>query len=442
LPPILALALCSAFGIFLLWLDHKQAPDVSPAIWIPTIWMFHIAGKPLAAYFPSSGATAESSPLDRAFLVGLLLFALWILVKRKLDWSRALQVNPWLIALVCYMLISILWSNIPETSFNRWVREIVAVAMAFIVFSESSPRQALESILRRTVYILIPFSLLLVKYYPEYGVDYGRWSGGMMWIGATLHKNGLGRLCLISIFFLLWVIVMRRLDHKKPFWKFQTHVDIFILAIALILMRGPGGGSYSATSITSLAVGLLAFFCFLLMKNAGTRIKAGVLVVIVAFIIIFGIAAVFSGGSNIAFISSSTGRDSTLTGRTAVWAALLPVAMQKPLLGHGFGGFWTPRTMEYFNIPSAHNGYLDTLLELGFVGFSLLFGAVILACRNAHYEQAGNFGWGTLWICFILMAVIHNITESSMQSLTTHLTAVMFFFQYSAAETFKQKNYI
>ena len=49
--------------------------------------------------------------------------------------------------------------------------------MALVVMSEPTPRQALESLLRRSAYVLLPFSLLLIKYYPALGVDYGRWSG-------------------------------------------------------------------------------------------------------------------------------------------------------------------------------------------------------------------------------------------------------------------------
>jgi hypothetical protein len=50
-------------------------------------------------------------------------------------------------------------------AFRRWVREIIVVIMAMVVMSEAYPRQALESLIRRTTYILIPFSLVLVRYY-------------------------------------------------------------------------------------------------------------------------------------------------------------------------------------------------------------------------------------------------------------------------------------
>ena len=75
------------------------------------------------------------------------------------------------------MLLSTLWSDITPIAIRRWVREVIVLVMALVIMSEANPRQALESVLRRSAYILIPFSLMLIKYYPALGVEYARWSG-------------------------------------------------------------------------------------------------------------------------------------------------------------------------------------------------------------------------------------------------------------------------
>ncbi|MGB8953531.1 MAG: O-antigen ligase family protein [Candidatus Aminicenantales bacterium] len=336
--------------------------------------------------------------------------------------------------LIVFMLISVLWSNIPNTSFNRWVRELQAVLMAFVVLSEPSPRQSMESILRRTTYILIPFSLLLIKFFPNYGRTYGRWSGRQMWIGVTQQKNGLGRLCLIAVFFLIWSLVRRKQGNNAPVWKYQTHVEILVLVIALLLIRGPGGDSYSATALYALGVGLLVYWGFHFIKKFGINLGGGTLMTTVAMIILFGIVAVFSSGSNVRFFASSVGRDATLTGRTQVWARLLPVAMQQPVVGRGFGGFWTPRTREAFEISEGHSGYLDVLLGLGFVGILLVSIFLLSSCRKAQRVLFHDFDWGALWICYIIMSVVHNITESSIDSLTSQLTAVLVFLAISSSK--------
>ena len=412
--------------VFLLWLERKQSPEMTRAFWIPTIWMLYIASKPLGIWFKQSSADPESgSPLDRAFLIVLMCVGLWILARRKYDWRNAMKENAWLIVLIVFMFVSILWSNMPYISFKRWTREFQAVLMAFVINSEPSPRQALESILRRTIYILIPFSLLLIRYFPVYGRVYGRWSGEEEWIGVTLQKNGLGRLCLIAAFFLIWSFVRRRQGKNPPIWKYQTFAEILVLLVSLYLMRGPGGG-YSATSITALGIGLLVYIGFHFIKKFGINLSAGFPITIVAIIIIFGIVTLFTGGSSLRFYVPYVGRDETLTSRTEAWAILLPAALQRPIAGSGFGGFWTQRLRKEI-ITEGHSGYLDVLLDLGFVGILLISSFLLSSCRKAHRELSRDFDWGVLWICFLIMAVVHNITESSIESLASHLTAIILF---------------
>ena len=438
MPPILALIFCSGFVLFLLWLEHKQSPAVTRALWIPTIWMLYIASKPLGVWFQQVSADAESgSPLDRTFLIILLFLALRILFQRGFDWHTAIKDNVWLLALVVLMFISILWSSIPAISFKRWIREFQAVIMAFVVLSEPSPRQAMESILRRTTYMLIPFSLLLIKYFPFYGVQYGYWSGLYMWIGVTLQKNGLGRLCFIAIFFLIWSLVRRWQGHNPPVWKYQSHTEILVLLLALWLIKGPGIVAYSATAVTSLALGLMVYWGLNLLRKSGKKLPASTIIIVTVTFIMVGLFAVFSGGLNLKFFTSSTGRDATLTGRTEVWAALLPVAMQRPILGHGSGGFWIPRTKEAFQISEAHSGYLEVLLDLGFVGILLVSMYILSYCRKAHRVLSLDYDWGALCVCFIIMFVVHNISESSINTFTSHLPALILFFSISLRTQFK-----
>lgn len=435
MPPLLALVLCVAFVLFLLRLERKQSPDVTRALWIPTIWMLYIASKPLGRWLQSSsGAPEAGSPLDRAFQIFLILVALVILVRREFDWSGAIKENAWLVTLVLFMLVSIIWSDLPAISFKRWVREFLAILMAFVVLSEPSPRKALASILRRATYVLIPFSPLLIKYFPEYGVEYGRWSGGQMWIGVTLQKNSMANLCMISIVFLIWSLVRRWQGHNAQVWKYQTLMEIFVLGLAFWLMGGPSGDVfYSATSVYALSAGLLVYGGYLIAKRYNWRISAGALRSVVIIIIVFGIVSVFTGGSRLGFFASSAGRSATLTGRTEVWASLLPVVMRSPLVGGGFGGFWTPKTQELFQITGAHSGYLDVLIGLGFVGIMLVSLFFLSSCRKAHKVLSHDFDWAILWICYIIMSVVHNIGESSLDSFTSYLTAIILFFTVSSA---------
>jgi len=283
-------------------------------------------------------------------------------------------------------------------------------------------------------YILIPFSLLLIKYYPEYGVQYARWSGMQMWIGVTLQKNGLGRLCTISAFFLIWALVRRWKGRDHPVGKYLTYADVLILIMALWLLKGPPD-AYSATGIAALAVGLSTLATLLWMQKHQVFPQVNILRATIVLIISLGIITVFVGGSTLSSFASTLGRDETLTGRTEIWADLLPVMMQKPLIGAGFGGFWTPVTRQMYGQSEAHSGYLDVLLDQGFVGMAFLTMFLLSCCRKAHRALVDDYDWGSLWICFLLMALVHNITETSLNSFASNLTAVLLFLALCSTAT-------
>ncbi len=435
MPPLLALGLCSVFVIFLLRLDRKRSPGVTRALWIPTIWMLTIASKPLGVWFEAESANPDAgSPMDRIFLTILMIMALAVLVHRRPDWGRVFRENGWLAALFVFMLVSASWSSIPLTSLKRWIRELQAVLMAIVVFSETSPRLAMESLLRRAVVVLIPFSLVLIKYFPFYGVEYGRWSGEQYWIGVAQQKNGLALVCIISAAFLIWSLAKRRPTGELVAWRYQTHADVMLLLLTLYILGGPRLSLfYSATSTYAFLAGLSICVWAYLRRRAGRVVRTGVLVAVTSGLIVLGVASVFVGGSGIRFFASSAGRDVTLTGRTEVWTSLLPVVMGSPIGGRGFGGFWTSRTRDYYQISGAHSGYLDVLLGVGSIGLVLVSIFLITSCWKACREIEMDAFWGLLWLGMLVMSVVHNIGESSIDTFTSPLSAMLLFFAVSSA---------
>lgn len=424
MPPLLALLACSAFVVLLLRLERQETPSVSLAVWIPTLWMLAIASKSLAIWFGMAGNNESGSLPDRLLLTGLTVAALVVLVRRRYDWSGALRRHGWLLALLAYMLVSTLWSDITFVSLKRWVRDGIVVIMALVVMSEHNPREALGSLLRRSAYILIPFSLLLIKYYPTLGVDYARWSGMQMWVGVTVQKNTLGRLCLISAFFLLWSLYRRWRERAPAAARYQGWADASVLFIALYLLKGDEG-AYSATSLGTIAVGIVSFVGLTSLRRLKIPIPKFGLLGLVVFLIAFGAAAPFLGGSNVATFSSTFGRTETLTGRTETWAALVPVVMRHPLLGSGFGSFWTTTRRDFYQMSHGHNGYLDILLELGGVGLAIYIGWLLSCARKLHRALAEDYEWASLAICLLVMALVYNVTESALSSLAEQMTAVV-----------------
>jgi O-antigen ligase len=436
MPASVALLICTVFVFLLLLIEYKQTPKISIALWVPTVWMLCVASRPLSAWF-GIGDRDAGSPLDQYFLIGILYLGVLILVSRRFAWTRAVSDNSWLWLVLGYMLVSVLWSDIPFISFKRWTRELIAVVMACVVLTDRDPRQAMQSLLRRVIYILIPFSLILIKFFPAYGRAYSPWGGTEMWVGVTTQKNALGRLCLVAAFFLIWTLVRRSHGRDVAPSKYQTYADMSVLILTLFLLSGPGG-QYSATALTSLAGGLAAFGGLLWMRKHQIIVGANTLTVIMAIVIGMGTLQPFLNEPSVASSAAILGRNATLTGRTEIWAGLIPDVMRNPILGSGFGSFWVPTTRVAHDIGEAHNGYLDTLLELGFLGLLPLSMYWLSSCRKAQRVMVHDGNWGSLWICLLLMVLVHNITESTINSFTSFGTAVVLFLTlcgWAAAET-------
>lgn len=426
MPPPLILLLCTAFVLFLLRLERRASRDNSPALWIPTLWMLIVASRPLATWFLVPGNSTpdndSGSALDRWVLTALAVAAIIVLVRRRIDWWGGVRRYRWLLVLLAYMFLSTFWSEITLIALKRWIRELIVLIMALVIMSEGNPRQAVESILRRTAYVLLPFSLVLIKYYPVLGVRYGKWSGALMWVGVTTQKNHLGRLCMISAFFLLWSLYERWRERPRVGGgRDQAWADVSVIVIALYLLKG----SDSSTSLVTLVVGAATYLGLRLFRKLGLMVPQTGLLVLVLFLIGFGVSTPFLGGSNVASFTASLGRDETLTGRTQVWSDVMPAMREQPLFGHGFGSFWTDARRARYDIPTAHNGYLDILLELGAVGLAFYTFWLLSCTRQLHHALRHDYEWASLAICFLVMGLLYNISESALNSFTEQMTAVM-----------------
>ena len=192
--------------------------------------------------------------------------------------------------------------------------------------------------------------------------------------------------------------------------------------IALWLFTGPYHTlTYSATSTASLAVGLTMLFVILLLKRQIIILNTNIFAVIISIIIVYGTLTPFAGSLTIFDVSELLNRNETLTGRADIWAYLIPLAKQRLFLGYGYGGFWTDAMREAIRAAHAHNGYLDIILQLGFLGLALWSIFLITSCHKAFGAMKQDFEWGTFWLCFILISVVYNIAEISIGSFTNRM---------------------
>ncbi|HTA29024.1 MAG TPA: O-antigen ligase family protein [Candidatus Cybelea sp.] len=425
----IAFVVCVIFVAKLLQIDRAASSGLSKALWLPSVWFLYCATRPLNEWFlggqysESGGSSIESgSVVDRYFLTVLLVIGLWVLSRRGINWPQAMRNNFWLFALLFFMLVSILWSDYPFVSLKRWVRTAGTAVMALVILSEAEPYEAILAVIRRTMYLVIPFSMLLVKYYPRLGVSYGHSSGAPMYSGATLTKNTLGEICVLYVFLFIWSRFARR-DNEDgaPVVRGQKVCELVLLAMVFFLMKGPSGygaraASYSATSIVVLLMGLGVFFLMRRYRTSLAQLGGRVALVLVCSGLVT-LVLFMLGTSPMAVGAGLLGREANLTGRSdQIWPLLAPIAWHNPVLGLGYGAFWINVSPELMvlNINEAHNGYLDVLIELGGVGLILVLLVIVTYFRKARLELQENFYWAAFRMSYLVMFLVHNWTETTL----------------------------
>jgi len=164
------------------------------------------------------------------------------------------------------------------------------------------------------------------------------------------------------------------------------------------------------------------FVVVLIVMHMNFRLarRRAVLCLMVAAVIACSFSVLFLGIGSGAL--NQLGRNSTLTGRTDIWAALLTVHVN-PLLGTGFESFWLGERLDYLwtfpivnGITEAHDGYLEMYLNLGFIGDAFLAALLWTGFRNILRLLERQPDEGRLRLGFFVIAVVYNFTEAGFRS--------------------------
>lgn len=413
LPPILAACLCFAFIIWLLRRDARHVTGFSAGLWVALVWLWMIASKPLA-YWLGSGTEAglasdvtEGSFFDRNAQSILITLGIIILSKRGIRWDQMLRQNRWLWMFCLFCGISIIWSPIPFVAFKRWIKDFGSIVMILIILTEESPTLAIRAVFLRCAYLLVPLSVLFIKYYPETGKYYNDWTGQAGYCGVTINKNTLGVLVMVSSLFLIWTIadIQRRSRWTQTIKS--TWPELIVLLMCVWILK-------IADSKTSLGCLIIGSFVFLVthvnwLLTSRQRMKWLVCGLLIAsFIVVTNsdLRGTFAG---------ALGREGTLTTRTSIWKDALELKTN-PLVGAGFASVWlTPRgsalVKEYGVLAHSHDGYLETYLNTGLIGLILLLGVLFTAGRNSVRELSCGGVFGHLFAALFVSGVIYNYTE-------------------------------
>jgi len=412
-----ALTFVGIAGLF--WLDRDPRLRTSPALWISVVWFLLACSRPLSTWFNVGPIEAESltaqlsegSPLDRAVLTGFLFLGLFVLLNRGKRLGRCLR-DSWPILLFFgYCLISLAWSDYPMVGFKRWNKAVGDWLMILIVWTDPQPMAAFKRLLARTAYLLVPVSILFVKYYGNLGRVYD-WLGETHYAGVTPEKNTLGSICMVFGLASLWRIL--NLFSEEPrirprLQRLMAHVTILTMVIWLFSI---------ADAMTSLACFLLAT-CALVAGRLRACARNPIIVHSLILLMLLVPASVALLGFSPETLQQM-GRSATLTDRTDIWAMVIRLTPNR-WLGAGFESFWLGPRLETvvsqvtkWWVPNqAHNGYIEIFANLGWIGVGCLSLVIFWGYFRIIHGLRRKVPAANLMLAYFLAGLIFNISEAA-----------------------------
>jgi O-antigen ligase len=415
--PSSALLLWLVLLLALLRFDPAKVSGNSWALWAPLITIFSVCSRLPSQWFgvasvDGAAALEEGNSLDRTISTALIVLAIGILMQRSFKWGDFCAHNVALIALISFALLSVVWSDFLFVALKRWFRDLGTYLLILVAVSDPHPFEAFRTLFRRLCYLLIPLSVLLVKYYPGIGTQYSVFSGKAEFIGATTSKNMLGVLCLVSGLFLFWDTLTRWRDRKEGLTRRIILVNASFIAMTLWLLNM----SQSATSRICLVIGCAVILAT--HTKTAKRHPALLKVLIPSGICVYLVLAFGLGIELTAVVAEAVGRDPTLTDRTLIWKIVLGL-QTNPLLGAGYESFWLgSRLLTIWNsglghLNEAHNGYIQVYLNQGLVGVFLLCCFLISSYRTICKKLTTPSGLGSLGLGLWTVLLFYNETEAA-----------------------------
>lgn len=427
----LATLLTLAGILFLVVLDARRHEPVSAALWLPVTWL-SITGSRFVSQWLDLGMpspnNSDGSPIDAAFFLLMIGAGMAVLMRRRVSVGALLRDNLWLFLFIAWGLASIAWSDDSFVALKRWVKTLGHPVMALVVLTDSNPKQAIRTVLKRCAFVLLPLSVLFIKYWPQYGRGFDSFTGEGFNNGVGLTKNDLGYVCMVSGIFFIWNWLCAS---ALPAGAKRRHE--LALSLGAILCTGwLVTAADSATSIATLVIGVTTM---LALGQSWISKRHFGLFLLITLTLAWLIEVSFGAYASVIEL---LGRNPTLTDRTVVWADVLAL-QQQPIIGYGFESFWLGSRLEamwakwWWQPNQAHNGYIETYLHLGLVGLMLLVMAALGSFQNIVRAFDDDFELARLRMGLLLAILIFNYTEAGFKAV--HFTWTIFYFaalRYSA----------
>jgi exopolysaccharide production protein ExoQ len=308
-----------------------------------------------------------------------------------------------LLALLAFCGASVLWAFSPEVSFTRFMIQVMIITSTVLPIMLADR----TADVMRGVFLCFALASTVNVFFVLNQPPMLYQDGSMLgYPGYFSFKGILGECAAIT--FLLSL-------HEIFYPGLRRAVGIIVAAIAISLIIP----SYSKGS---LAIAIIAPSLAALTLIIGKKMRISPAIVLLPIPLCFEVLSAIPGADVVNRISWHIYSNYTLSGRTVIWDFVRDALGRKPLLGWGFGSFWQvgldgPSIVGggqwwVAAMPSGHNGYLDMMLEIGYVGYPFL---IIFIVATVHAlgrvaERDPTRAW--LLLSLALFIIITNTLES------------------------------
>lgn len=368
----------------------------------PLLAMVAIDAAVVAFFVGTSGAlywTGIASPERYVWLLADAALLIWILrhPHRLLALARD---NRMFLSWALLAMVSAAWSLSPWVSFYQGTQLLLTILLAVALGSEGGGmRLQRQLFVALSICQVLTLVALVLRPRQAIGLD-GTWAG------AFHHKNTLGSCMALQIITGLSLLLSG--------WR-RIPVLITTAVAAVMLLRSASGASAVMLAVALLPLPLA--LCFRASPRlAGLVLGSGLLLMAIAFAVL-----AVSGTDPVALILEPLGKDATLTGRTILWHFGIEAFAERPMLGHGYRGYWEASTTAVFHLRTAigqelwhfHNNVIESLVSFGVLGPIAIFSGLAVATTRTIRAFAATGAWPPFWALQVVVAItVSSLAEN------------------------------
>lgn len=345
----------------------------------------------LFAFYSTASEAYESHWQNKVFWPAMAAISVVLGVRN----SSRLRLPAHIVCLLAYLGFagaSMLWAINPQLSFVRYAQQLMIVTS--IVLPLMLVGRTAD--VMRSLFLCFAFAAVLNLFFI---------SGDPPYSGYFSGKNYLGEFAGVALLLAL---------HELFYSGFRRALGMIIVLVAIALL-------FLSDSKTSFGLAifapLLAGITLIIGRTTGLSPAIILLSIPIGYEVLSHVIPSF----NYNRLSYMLYGDPTFTGRTLIWDFADPQIWRRPLQGWGYQSFWlagpdSPSLQDargwVRSMPNAHNGYVDTKLELGYIGLAFLV-TFITATLHAIGRVANRDparAWAVLSLALFVIA--YNFLES------------------------------